>query len=127
LFPPSAADDFVELYLWRQWVGSAVAEQVRFVAEAIRKVDPKAFTLVHSGMSSIVQDPACTTSDDMLNAALTDRYGTSFWIPLHPTTPMDFTAPDYQSDWLRRVDPEYWLHEFYPNHADWCQPPTPRL
>ena len=24
---------------------------------------------------------------------------------------------DYQSDWLRRVDPMFCCHEFYPNHG----------
>lgn len=123
---PEAAGDYAEMFLWRQWAGFAVAEQVRFVAEAIRAIDKKAFIMVHVGGSLVAQDPAWAASDDFQNAARTDRYGTSFWVPLHPKTPMDHAAPEYQSSWLRRVDPLYWCHEFYPNHANWCQPPDPR-
>jgi len=124
--PPSAGDDYVEMFLWRQWAAAAVAEQVRFVTNAIRRVDAKAFVMVHTGLPNVMQDPACFASDDLLNAPVTDRYGTSFWIPLHPVTPLDHATPDFQSDWLRRVDPQYVIHEFYPNHAGWCQPPTPQ-
>jgi hypothetical protein len=126
LYPPVAWEDYTELFLWRQWAGHAIAEQVKAVADTIRSVDSKAFVMVHIGCSSLVQDPVCSTSDDLLNAQTTDRYGTSFPIPLHPVTPIDHDQPDYQSDWLRRVDPAYWCHEFYPNHGQWCVPSEPR-
>lgn len=123
---PEGAGDHVEMFLWRQWAGFAVAEQVRFVSEAIRAEDKKAFVMVHTGGSLVAQDVAWAASDDFQNAAHTDRYGTSLWIPLHPKTPTDHAAAEYQSSWLRRVDPLYWCHEFYPNNAGWCQPPEPR-
>jgi len=126
LFPPTVWEDYVELFLWRQWAAESVASQVKFVADAIRLADPKAFVMVHVGQSSVTQDPVWATSDDMLNAKTTDRYGTSFWIPLHPKTPIDHAHPDYQSDWIRRVDPSYWCHEFYTNHGEWSRPPEPR-
>lgn len=121
--PPVSGSDYTELFLWRQWAAYAVSEQVRFVAEAIRKEDAKAFIMVHGGFSSVMQDPVWATSDDILNARTTDRYGTSFPVPLHPKTPIEHAQPDYQSDWLRRVDPSYWCHEFYPNNCNWCRPP----
>jgi beta-galactosidase GanA len=122
--PPTSGADYVEMFLWRKWAGYAVAEQVRFVAKALREIDPTAHILVHTGGSLIRQDPICSTSDDFQNrAAGVDRYGTSFWIPLHPETPTDHAAPELQSSWLRRIDPHYWCHEFYPNHANWCIPP----
>jgi beta-galactosidase GanA len=127
LRPPDSADDYTEMFLWRQWAGHAVSEQVRFVADAIRSVDPKAFVMVHIGASSVIQDSVWATSDDLLNSKMTDRYGTSFWIPLHPETPIEDAQPDYQSDWIRRVDPMYWCHEFYPNHGEWCVPPEPKV
>ena len=126
LQPPVSCSDYTELFLWRQWAAYSVAEQVRFVVTAIRSVDPKAFIMVHGGCSSVVQDPACDTSDDLLNAKMTDRYGISFPVPLRPATPIEHAQPDYQSDWVRRVDPRYWCHEFYPNHANWCRPPEPK-
>lgn len=121
---PEGATDYIEMFLWRQWAGWAIGQQVRFVAEAIRATDPNAFVMTHAGGSMIVQDPVCGTSDDFENARHVDRYGTSFGIPLHPNTPKEHFAPELQSSWLRRVDPSYWCHEFYPNHANWCVPPS---
>lgn len=125
--PPPSGGDYLEMFLWRKWAGQAVAEQVRFVADAVRSVDADAHIMVHVGMSLIKQDPVCATSDDFLNrAAGVDRYGTSFWVPLHPKSPLDHAAAELQSSWLRRVDPSYWCHEFYPNHGNWCVPPDKR-
>ncbi len=123
--PPASGADYAEMFLWRKWAGFAVAEQVRFVAEAVRSVDAAAHIMVHVGGSLIVQDPACGTSDDFQNRKWTDRYGTSFWIPLHPQSPTQHARAELQSSWMRRVDPSYWCHEFYPNHAAWCEPPKP--
>jgi beta-galactosidase GanA len=123
--PASAAADYVDMFLWRKWAGFAVAEQVRFVAEAIRDVHPQAHIMVHVGGSLIVQDPACGASDDFQNRQWTDRYGTSFWLMLHPQTPVQHARAELQSSWLRRVDARYWCHELYPNHAEWCEPPDP--
>lgn len=125
LQPPASAADYLEMFLWRQWAGQAVADQVDFVARAIREQDPDAFIMAHAGSPSIAQDPICTTSDDLLNSRCVDRYGTSFGIPHHPRSPLDHTAPDFQSDWLRRVDPAYWCHEFYPRRDSWKTPPQP--
>ncbi len=126
LKPPVAHEDYAELFLWRQWAAWAISQQVKFAADTIKKNDPKSFVIVHIGQSSVTQDPVWATSDDLLNAQMTERYGTSFWIPLHPATPTDHAHPDYQSDWLRRVDPMYWCHEFYTNHGNWCRPPEPK-
>ncbi len=123
--PPSAAADYAEMFLWRQWAADAVAEHVAQVARTIRRSDAGAFILVHAGSPTITQDPVCATSDDVANSRETDRFGSSFGIPLHPQTPLEHAAPDFQSDWLRRVDPHYWVHEFYPNKGGWCIPPHP--
>ena len=120
---PEEAGDYVEMFLWRQWAAFSAAEQVRVVAEAVRAADPEARTLVHVGAPGITQDVAWSASDDVQNAAHADRYGTSFWISLHPQTPTEHAGPELQSSWLRRVDPEYWCHEFYPKHANWTLPP----
>ncbi len=126
LMPPSAASDYAEMFLWRQWAGYAVAQQVRFVEQAIRAVDTDAHIMMHVSGSLVTQDPACEVSDDFQNVEHTDRYGTSFWVPMHPVTPTEHAAPEYQSSWMRRIDPAYWCHEFYPNHGNWCRPPEPR-
>lgn len=123
LYPPSSWEDYVEVFLWRKWAEESVASQVGFVADAIKSVNANAFVMTHVGGASVVQDPMCATSNDILNAKKVDRYGTSFWVELNPRTPLEHDQPDYLSDWLRRVDSKYWCHEFYPNHANWCKPP----
>jgi len=127
LLPPESGADYAEMFLWRQWAAFAVAEQVRFVADAMRRIDPERMVMAHVGGAAVIQDVICDASDDVLNAETVDRYGTSFPIPLHPKTLLDHAAPDYLSDWVRRVDPLYWCHEFYPNHGNWCRPPDPEV
>lgn len=124
---PEGPTDYAETVLWRQWAAQSVADQVAFVERAIRRVHPEAVVMVHVGGSAVVTDAACDTSDDLLTSQTTDLYGTSFHVPLHPVTPTECNAPEVQSSWLRRVDPKYWVHEFYPNRANWCRPPEPRV
>jgi beta-galactosidase GanA len=121
--PPSSAADYFEMFMWRQWAVRAVSEHVGLVSQAIRKADSDAFIMAHAGGPSVVQDVVAACSDDLLNAQKVDRYGTSFNIPLNPVTLTDHAYPDYESDWLRRVDRLYWCHEFYPNHDNWCKTP----
>lgn len=125
--PPPSGWDYAEMFLWRQWAAYAVSNHVKMVTDTIRAADEDAHVMVHVGCCSVIQDTACDSSDDILNAAITDRFGTSFPVPLHPRTLTDNAAPDLISDWIRRVDPEYWCHEFYPNWGEWCQPPKPEV
>jgi beta-galactosidase len=121
--PPSSAADHFEMFMWRQWAVYAISQHVRFVSDAIRQADANAFIMAHAGGPSVVQDVAAACSDDLLNMQQVDRYGTSFNIPLNPITLADHAFPDYESDWIRRVDPLYWCHEFYTNHDNWCKTP----
>lgn len=125
ILPPVSSNDYLEVFLWRKWAAWAVAQQIRFVVDAIRSVDKHAFIITHGGGASVMQDPAWAASDDVLNASMTDRYGISFPLSLQPQSPLEHAQADYQSDWLRRVDNHYWCYEFYPNRACWCRPPEP--
>ncbi|WP_302452985.1 beta-galactosidase [Victivallis vadensis] len=125
VFPPHSHSDYAELFLWRQWAAEAVAEQVALSVRGFRAADPERTVMCHVGCSSLVQDPACDTSNDFLNAAEVDRYGCSFPIELHPANLIDRNAPLYQSSWLRRVDPGFWCQEFYTNYANWHKEPEP--
>lgn len=122
--PPASHSDYAELHLWRQWAACSVASQIEFVNRAIKEIDRDARVLVHVGCSSVVQDAACDTSDDILNARYADCYGASFPVSFHPATPIEENDPLYQSAWMRRVDVNYWIHEFYTNAAEWHLPPT---
>ena len=126
LRPPTSVDDYVEMYLWRKWAVFAIAEHVASVTETIRQNDPSAFVMVHTGCCSVIQDVAGDACDDILVAEKADRYGTSFPVPLAPETPKQHSMADLISDWLRRVDENYWCHEFYPNAANWSPVSEPR-
>lgn len=123
--PPASAGDYTEMFLWRQWAAQAVAHHVDATVNAIRQADSSRTVLAHVGFCSVAQDAVCDSSDDLLTAATADRYGTSYPVNLWPTAPIHHAEGDLISDWLRRVDPEYWCHEFYPNEANWCEPPDP--
>ena len=125
LKPPQEANDYTEMHLWRQWAGFAVSEQVRFVCEAIRGAHPEGLILAHVGACTVLQDPICDTSDDLQNARYSDRYGCSVPVEHHPRTPLDHSMLEFELDWMRRVDPSYWAHEFYTNRSCWARPPTP--
>ena len=125
IMPPQSHSDYLELFLWRQWAAEQVAAQVALSARCIRKNDPNHPIMCHVGCSSLVQDPACDTSNDLLNAREVDFYGCSFPVQLHPKTSIEINQPLYQSAWLRRVDPNYFCHEFYPNNGNWCLEPSP--
>lgn len=127
LNPPQTAWDHVQMYLWRQWAADAVASHVKLVADAIKHSDPKAFVMTHVGCCSVIQDPCCDASDDLANARMVDRYGTSFPVNLHPKSIAANGGGDLISDWLRRVDANYWCHEFYTNEGNWSVPPSPEV
>jgi len=124
--PPQSALCYAEMFLWRQWAMWAVAQQVKAVTDGIKSVHPQAFVMCHVGTCSAVTDIICDSSDDMLTSKSVDRYGTSWIVTLHPSTPSEYYQSDYVGDWLRRVDPSYWVHEFYPQMGvgTWHKSPT---
>ncbi len=125
VFPPDSHSDYVELMLWREWAGHAVAAQVKMSADAIRKGAPGRAVMCHVGCSSLVQDPVCDTSDDLLNSAAVDWYGCSFPIRLLPECELDYHDAFHQSAWLRRVDGNYWCQEFYTNYSNYTPEADP--
>lgn len=127
VFPPTDAFDYIQMYLWRLWAADMVASHVKLVNDAIKAGDPKAFVMTHVGGCTVIQDTCFDASDDLANSAVVDRYGTSFPVNLHPKSIVEHCAGDYISDWLRRVDEDYWCHEFYTNNGCWSIPPTPEV
>lgn len=123
--PPHSHSDYAEMHLWRQWAGESVANQVKIAVKALRAGAPDAKIMCHVGCSTIIQDPICDTSDDMLNAKEVDWYGCSFPVELHPKNLNEETDPLLQTAWMRRVDSNYWIHEFYTNYANWCKEVSP--
>jgi beta-galactosidase GanA len=123
--PPHSGCDYAEMYLWRQWAAESVAGHVGRVADTIRMADDGRRIMAHVGACSVIQDAACDSSDDLLTAHNVDFYGTSLPVNLHPHGPIEWAGPEFIADWLRRVDGNWWCHEFYPNHGNWCPPPEP--
>ncbi|MDD2706607.1 MAG: beta-galactosidase [Verrucomicrobiae bacterium] len=123
--PPQSAADYAEMHLWRKWAMSAVAGHIRRSAEAIKRADAGAFVMCHAGCCSVVTDIAGDGTDDLQNVRAVDRYGTSWPVPMFPATPPAHVMPDCIGNWLRRVDPRYWLHEFYPQLGEWAKAPAP--
>lgn len=122
---PESANDIVEMMQWRQWSRHSIASHIRLVTKAIKRVDPHALVMTHVGACGIIQDPACDTSDDILNSEQVDRYGMSLPINLHPISALTWNQTELCSDWLRRVDPSYWVQEFYPSHGPWSKAVKP--
>lgn len=125
VMPPQSHSDYLELFLWRQWAAEQVAAQVALSTKGLRAGDPSRPVMCHVGCSSLIQDPACDTSNDLLNAREVDFYGCSFPVERHPVTVLEINQPLYQSSWMRRVDPNYFCQEFYPNGMNWCVEPNP--
>ena len=124
--PPQSYSDYAELILWRQWAEYAVARKVRLSYEGLKAGAPDKTVMCHVGFSSVTQDPMCDTSNDLLNAAQVDFYGCSFPVSLYPANAVQEHDPLYHSAWMRRVDPHYWIQEFYPNFANWLENPDTR-
>ncbi len=121
--PPCSATDYVEMTLWREWAGVAVSEHVKNVYDAIKSVDPEKIVMCHVGGCQMVNDPLDDTTNDMLNASVVDFYGTSFPVALEPKTVEEISMPMIIGDWLRRVDKNFWIQEFYPCQEEWGKEP----
>ncbi|MHB9036618.1 MAG: beta-galactosidase [Armatimonadota bacterium] len=112
--PPESGLCFADMYLWRQWAMWATSRHVKDVTDCIKSVDPNAFVMCHAGVCSALTDIAHNSTDDILNSQVVDRYGTSWIATQYPSVPVEYYASDYVGDWLRRVDSQFLVHEFYP-------------
>lgn len=122
---PHHPGDYVEMFLWRLWAADSVASQVEFATNAIKEADPDATVMCHVGASTMFQDPACDTSNDLLNSKKVDFYGTSLGVPMNPETPYQFNEAFFLSSWLKRVDSNWWCQEFYTNTGPWWREAKP--
>lgn len=123
--PPVSGHDYVEMALWRDWAAGAITGHVEAVIAQIRSIDPHRAVMFHRGTIDVVTDIAWDAGDDIKNAqADCDWYGYSCAIEFHPENPQDYALVTLQGDWMRRVDPNNWCHEFYPRRANWERSPT---
>lgn len=125
--PPVSGHDYVEMALWREWAAISVTGTVRSVTEQIRHSDSSRPVMFHRGSLDVITDIAWDAGDDVANAQSgCDWYGYSCAVEFHPVTPIDYALVGFQGDWMRRVDPKNWCHEFYPREAEWQRSPDLR-
>jgi beta-galactosidase len=121
---PGMPHDYAEVFEWRQWASSAVTSRLDFMYKTVKELDATRPVISHVGCCSVIQDAAGDCSDDIANAAAVDFYGTSL-----PTAD-EFSNFISESrclmicDWMRHVDPNYWVYELYPDWGDWTKPVT---
>ncbi|MBQ7257893.1 MAG: beta-galactosidase [Abditibacteriota bacterium] len=121
--PPCSVTDYVEMMLWREWAAVAVSEHVKNIYDALKSADPQKTVMCHVGGCQMVNDPLDDTTNDMLNASVVDFYGTSFPVALEPKNMRETVTPMIIGDWLRRVDKNFWIQEFYPCQEEWGKEP----
>jgi len=121
--PPASANDYVEMLLWRDWATYAVSQHVKIVYDGIKSVDSSKKVMCHVGCCQMINDSLFDSTDDVLNASVVDFYGTSFPVALHPKNLLDMNGANLVGDWLRCVDENFWVQEFYPNEGEWGRPP----
>lgn len=125
IFPAATYSDYTELYLWRQWAEHSVANRIKISYDGLKAAAPDKAVMTHVGVSSVMQDPVSDTSNDILNASMVDFYGCSFITTLCPKDLNDLSRPLYQCAWMRCVDKNYWVWEFYANNGRWCKTAKP--
>ncbi len=122
--PPCSMNDYAEMTLWRDWAAEATSGHVKGVIEAIKSADATRPVMFHRGGVDVLVDIAWDSGDDLRNRATgCDWYGLSCPIEFHPQTPQDHALVALTCDWMRRVDPHFWVAEFYPQAANWTRPP----
>ena len=120
--------DYAVEYNWRLWAADSLTDQVRWVADIIKRLDPDHPAMGHAGASSVVQNVRRDTCVDALMCEVVDLYGSSCaagWeSQAYATDAENVMAmnPNRQSnvgiqlDWLRSLSPESWIHELYADH-----------
>ncbi|MBQ0106166.1 MAG: beta-galactosidase [Armatimonadetes bacterium] len=121
--PPCSATDYVEMMLWRTWAGWAVSQHVKNIYDGIKSADPDKEVMCHVGCCQAINDPLDDATDDMANKNAVDFYGTSFPVPLSPKNGLESAMPLIIGDWMRRVDSNFWVQEFYPCQGEWGKEP----
>lgn len=125
--PPCSVTDYVEMMLWKTWCTWAVSQHVRNVYEGIKAGDPDKEVMCHVGCCQVLNDPLEDGTDDIANKEAVDFYGTSFPVSLFPKNGLEIGMPLTIGDWLRRVDENFWIQEFYPCQQEWGKEPDPNI
>ncbi len=119
---PAMYGDYTEMYFWRKATGYLLADQLKWIADIVRKNDTVHPLVTHCGNSRIESDVIRNVCDDELNAKTVDWYAMSFWVPRFNMRPKSFSRIGIKNDWLASVSEYYWNYELYANTPLWDNP-----
>ena len=121
--------DFADEFNWRLWAAHRLADQVHWVAEIVRNIDPHHPVMAHVGACSPIQNVRKDTCVDAIMTKGLDFYGSSYdasWESQVYTTDAgniqgledqsNLTRAKIQVDWLRSLSPKNWICELYGDH-----------
>jgi len=120
---PGLAQGYWDLFLFRKWRGTkAIEDLIGWMSSTIKKHDPNHPVMCHIGLSSFGQASLNDVSDDRSIAKTVDFYGSSYYAPHNILTHKDEIFCGMNPDYLRSIDRDFVIHEFYPDWGEWTQP-----
>ena len=122
--PPYENNDYVEMMLWKFWAGVAVSEHIKNISDAIKEVIPDIPVMCNINDCQMINSPLDEATNDIANASAVDIYGTNFPLMLPPKNAEEGSIPITVGDWMKRVDPNFWIHDFYPCYGEWGKTPN---
>ena len=128
LMPPESTGDYIEMMLWRSWAETSITNQVAMVADAIHSRIPEAIVITHLGWG-VGGNPVETSENGFELAKVVNRVGVSWGCDhKNPGCPSEEVLGELGSAWMRRIEPSWWCHEFYPKTCGhWRKPTDPRV
>ena len=125
--PNPGLGDYVDIMLFKDWAGWAVAQHVHGIYEAIKSEDPNKDVMCHAGPNQINGEPITGAKDDILDAKAVDFFGTSYNCPSEPKTFEQKSEGIQIGDWIRCCDKNFWVQEIYPSELAWGKTPREDL
>ncbi|MBQ7257885.1 MAG: beta-galactosidase [Abditibacteriota bacterium] len=122
--PPYATTDYVEMMLWKFWSSLATSQHIKDISNAIKEVAPNKPVMCHIKDGQMLNNPLDEATNDMANASAVDIYASNFPLYNPPKNAEEGSMPTTIGDWMRRVDPNFWIHDFSPITGEWGKAPN---
>lgn len=112
---PSMNCGYWDMFLFKKWKsGRYLHDAVKLVADGVRKIDQKRPVMTHVGWHSGNQSYVCDLCNDYEVRKAVDFYGTSFPSDPDMDNHRSRLAVQFQADYMRCVDKNFFAHEIYP-------------
>lgn len=112
---PAMAHGYWDMFTFKQWSsGQKIHDNLRFVYDAVRKYDKVRPIMSHVGVCAAFQASLGDISDDDTIASAVDFYGTSIPFDTNMDSRENRLDMLMLTDYMRSLDPEYFVHEIYP-------------